>query len=394
MRTGSSLSAAFLAAFGLCACRAVPEGSRPRGVSADEPSARAAARIASALERLEGSVESRAAVEETLRELYQARALCPDGPVASSADRAIGRAYYILGEHALARKYLRRGLAGAEGEARQLALAMLVAASRAAGDLEAAAAYRSELRAPLSPAAAEILAGPPLGALQAASGRAAEGPRGEALPGSGVRSGLRVAEEAPAASESAKTIYVLARGVWGASPVRANVNRMRTVSRITVHHTAGPAFWDASRSGAAREIKNIQSYHQNERGWADIGYHYIIDRSGTVWQGRRLCYQGAHTNGALNEGNIGIALLGNFCTQKPTRAQVESLAALTEKLCEAFRLSPRDVYTHGELAARVNRSTSCPGPHLAAVVETIRRGLERRLVAHRPGGRAARGSAE
>ncbi|MGQ9589812.1 MAG: hypothetical protein ACUVYA_05910, partial [Planctomycetota bacterium] len=160
MRTGRALSAAFLAAFGLCACRAVPEASRPRVAHLDEPCERASARIASALERLEGSIESRTAVEEALRELYQARALCPHGPVASSADLALGRAYYLLGDHALARKYLKRGLAGADEEARQLAVAMLVAASRAAGDVEAAAAYRSQLRAPLSPAAAEILAGP------------------------------------------------------------------------------------------------------------------------------------------------------------------------------------------------------------------------------------------
>mgnify|MGYP005831616257 CR=1 FL=1 len=332
-------------------------------------------------------------MEEALRELYQARALCPHGPVASSADLALGRAYYLLGDHALARKYLKRGLAGADEEARQLAVAMLVAASRAAGDVEAAAAYRSQLRAPLSPAAAEILAGPALGATRGASGRIAEGPRAEAPRGSGARREPPVPEETPAAG-SAKTLYVLGRGVWGANPVRANVNRMRRVFRITVHHTAGPAFWDASLSGAAREIKSIQSFHQNERGWADIGYHYVIDRSGTIWQGRSLSYQGAHANGALNDGNIGIALLGNFCTQKPTRAQAESLAALVEKLCEVFRLAPRDVYTHGELAARANRSTSCPGPNLAIVVEAIRRGLERRLVAHRPGSRAEGGCAE
>ncbi len=404
MRTCAILLGTLAAAFGLSACR-TPDSrsdrtSGPRSTreeiyrlertasSAPDPCERAAARIRLALLRFEGGGRSESAAQESLREFYEARALCPEGPAAAYADRAIGRTHYFLGNYAIARRYLKRGLAGAEGAERQLVAAMLVVSCRNLGDLDAAAAYRSsELAGPLSPEAEEVLRAEGPYGLKGASGP---------LPPGGERNARRELEhpERRESSPKARTLYVLSRGTWGASPTRANVDRMQTVRRITVHHTAGPCFWDDSASGAAREIKNIQSYHQNSRGWADIGYHFLIDRSGNIWQGRHLRYQGAHATGVLNQGNIGIALLGNFCIQKPTRAQLESLAALLEKLCAAYGLSARDVYTHGELARFANRSTSCPGPHLANVVEAIRNNLERRLVAYRPGKEEARGSSE
>jgi hypothetical protein len=51
----------------------------------------------------------------------------------------------------------------------------------------------------------------------------------------------------------------------------------------------------------------------------DIGYHYIVDRSGAIWQGRRIRYQGAHARGSANNGNIGIVLLGISRTSSPRR---------------------------------------------------------------------------
>lgn len=352
--------------------------------SAADPCERARARICLALRRLEGAPATESAVQESLREFYEARALCPQGPVSAFADRAIGRAYFQTGNYSLARRYLKRGIADTEGEERQLVAAMLVVSCRNSGDLDAAIAYRrSELSGPLSPAAEEILYAENTRALRSASGPDAQGPEStaERVP---LWPAKPSSPERPQGIPEAKQLYVLGRATWGANPTRANVDRMQAIRRITVHHTAGPCFWDDSPAGAAREIKNIQSYHQNSRGWADIGYHFLIDRAGNIWQGRHLRYQGAHTSGTLNEGNIGIALLGNFSKQKPTRAQLESLSALLAKLCEVYNLSARDIYTHGELARFANRSTSCPGPYLANVVEAIRRNLERRLVAYRP----------
>jgi len=159
---------------------------------------------------------------------------------------------------------------------------------------------------------------------------------------------------------------------------------MGRVTRITIHHTGGPDYWGTTSSDAATEIRNIQKYHQTERGWADIGYHYVVDRAGNVWQGRRLRYQGAHARGSLNRGNIGIVVLGNFCTQRPTPAQCRSLTLLTGKLCDHFGISTRQVYTHGEIACG---KTSCPGrafPVSFRRCARISRGGSYRLFCRRP----------
>jgi hypothetical protein len=156
---------------------------------------------------------------------------------------------------------------------------------------------------------------------------------------------------------------------------------MGRVDKITVHHSGGENFWGSSPSDAAAEIRKIQRYHQNEQGWADIGYHYIIDRNGAVWQGRRLRYQGAHARGSANNGNIGVVVLGNYMYQGLTSPQRQSLEAVLEKLCEHFSIPPQRVYTHREI---LGGRTECPGPALARCVSEIRTTLRRRLVAYRP----------
>jgi len=156
---------------------------------------------------------------------------------------------------------------------------------------------------------------------------------------------------------------------------------MGTVEKITVHHSGGASFWSRSPTDAATEIQKIQRYHQNEQGWADIGYHYIIDRSGAIWQGRKLSYQGAHARGAANYGNIGIVVLGNFMQQDVVSAQRQSLETLIEKLCDHFGIPPQRIYTHREI---LQGKTDCPGPALARCVSEIRADLRRRLVAYHP----------
>ena len=93
-------------------------------------------------------------------------------------------------------------------------------------------------------------------------------------------------------------LSVKGRSRWRARPRRGNILRMRNVSRITVHHAAGKPNWTISERDVADSIRKIQRYHQTENGWADIGYHYVIDRAGRVWQGREIKWQGAHAGGS------------------------------------------------------------------------------------------------
>jgi hypothetical protein len=85
---------------------------------------------------------------------------------------------------------------------------------------------------------------------------------------------------------------------------------MRAINEIVVHCTATRPEWWAGRS-ARDKVNEVRQWHVRDRGWSDIGYHYLIDRDGTVVEGRPLSRTGAHVRGR-NTGTIGIALFGGF----------------------------------------------------------------------------------
>jgi N-acetylmuramoyl-L-alanine amidase len=136
---------------------------------------------------------------------------------------------------------------------------------------------------------------------------------------------------------------------------------MDGISRITVHHTAGAIQTDAWKP-TSNELEGIREFHAGtrpaDRHWADIAYHFAIDRAGRVWQARPLAYQGAHARGH-NEHNLGIVLLGNFALQSPSAAQLTSLALFIGFTRKLYNVPLQNVFTHGELV-----DTECPGPLL------------------------------
>ncbi len=157
------------------------------------------------------------------------------------------------------------------------------------------------------------------------------------------------------------------RSVWTRSRLGSNINRMNGVNRITIHHEGmktAVLFSDYERTKQRMEL--IRSSHTKHRRWADIGYHFVVDRAGRVWEGRPIRYQGAHVRDN-NEHNVGLMLLGNFNLQRPTDAQLESMGAMVRYLRATYRVSLRRVYTHKEI-----RPTSCPGRYLQAKVGSMR----------------------
>ena len=141
---------------------------------------------------------------------------------------------------------------------------------------------------------------------------------------------------------------------------------MLPVRRITVHHDGMPPVDLRSSAEVASRIDMIRQSHQR-RGWGDIGYHYIVDASGTVWEGRPLSWQGAHVANQ-NPGNLGVLVLGNFQAQTPTGAQLSALDRFIASRLEAYRLGVSSVVTHQELAP-----TECPGRALQAYMSSTRR---------------------
>ncbi len=168
---------------------------------------------------------------------------------------------------------------------------------------------------------------------------------------------------------------VLPRKAWGAAPAKSKPPAMGTPKRVTVHHEASGVFEETDREATVRRLRAIQRYHQESKGWGDIAYHFVVDRSGRIWEGRPLSEMGAHAGSQpANEGNIGILVLGNFDLQKPSRAQTESLAKLLEGL-ERLRGIPRSrMLGHGEIRREFGLgATNCPGRQLQAWLEEFRK---------------------
>lgn len=166
-------------------------------------------------------------------------------------------------------------------------------------------------------------------------------------------------------------LSAMSRNAWGASAaIPTKMKAMGGVTRLTIHHegSAKPNN-DTTPAQVAATLRLIQGQHRKRMGAGDIGYHFIIDRSGTIWQGRDWAFQGAHTSGA-NSNNIGVMLLGNFEIQQPTPQQLQSLRLITASLVRKYGLNPRkDIYGHSDFC-----NTQCPGKNLKPHVAALRRG--------------------
>lgn len=165
---------------------------------------------------------------------------------------------------------------------------------------------------------------------------------------------------------------IIPRNEWtDLPPDRSRINLMNGIGLMTIHHSGFTKPWDDDRWQTTHDmVQYIRGFHSGtttgQRGWADIAYHFVIDRAGRVWQGRPLVYQGAHVKGH-NEHNLGICLLGNFDMQRPSAAQCASLDTFVQFIRNVYQVPTDRIFTHGELG-----TTSCPGKQLQAFVSRQR----------------------
>ncbi|MBM1556655.1 N-acetylmuramoyl-L-alanine amidase [Sulfitobacter mediterraneus] len=134
---------------------------------------------------------------------------------------------------------------------------------------------------------------------------------------------------------------------------------MRPINHIVIHCTATRADW-RSGSKTSAKVSEIRRWHK-DRGWSDIGYHFVIDRDGTVAKGRPLDRIGAHVKGH-NTGSIGISLMGGHGSSENdafddnfTLAQDRALRGLLDKLQGQFPAINR-ITGHNNFSAK-----ACPG---------------------------------
>lgn len=189
-----------------------------------------------------------------------------------------------------------------------------------------------------------------------------------------ARSGATEIVKPSAAATDQRFRHVAARASWtSVGPDYSDMNRMAPIRAITVHHDGLPApLASSGMKDTEDRLRLIRRAHVDGRGWADIGYHYAIDRAGRVWACRPVTWQGAHVKDR-NEGNIGILVLGNFEKERPSTAQLSGLAMHLKTLSVAYRVPVSRIYTHREWPGA---ATQCPGRNLQPSINRIRsRGL-------------------
>ncbi|MBE7339348.1 N-acetylmuramoyl-L-alanine amidase [Corynebacterium aurimucosum] len=124
---------------------------------------------------------------------------------------------------------------------------------------------------------------------------------------------------------------VVSRAGWGADEsIRCkDADYDDGVKAIALHHTAGSNNY--TRAQAAAQVRAAYKYHAQSLGWCDIGYNALVDKYGTIYEGRYggldEAVQGAHIGG-LNRNTWGISMIGNYETAQPTEALLESVTDL------------------------------------------------------------------
>jgi hypothetical protein len=131
---------------------------------------------------------------------------------------------------------------------------------------------------------------------------------------------------------------VVSRAGWGAdeSLRSGSPSYADGVRYAVIHHTAGTNTY--SRAEAPAVVRGIHAYHTTILGWSDIGYNVLVDRYGTIYEGRaggmERAVIGAHAQG-FNTGSLGVSVLGEFTSSAPPKVAFD---AVTDVVAWTFRL--------------------------------------------------------
>ncbi|MEU6538333.1 peptidoglycan recognition protein [Streptomyces sp. NPDC047000] len=137
---------------------------------------------------------------------------------------------------------------------------------------------------------------------------------------------------------------IVTRRGWGADEkVREEgVAYSRRIKAAFVHHTASGNTYRCSQAPSV--IRSIHRYHVVSSGWRDIGYNFLVDRCGNVYEGRAggvtEAVIGAHTRG-FNTDSVGIAVIGTFSRSAPPAAAVRAVARLAAWKLGLYGADPR-----------------------------------------------------
>lgn len=140
------------------------------------------------------------------------------------------------------------------------------------------------------------------------------------------------------------------------------------VVAVFIHHTDSPSDYDCA--DVPRIIRDVYAGQTGAKDWDDIGYNFLVDRCGTIYEGRAggidRPVTGAHTQG-FNHRSAGIAAIGTFTAGSPVpKAMTEAIARLV-----AWKLGLSGVDPRGTVRLVSSNSLSRYAAGTAAVLSTV-----------------------
>lgn len=207
--------------------------------------------------------------------------------------------------------------------------------------------------------------------------------------------GVSFASPASAASTAPA---IVTRSQWGADErLRSAAPSYAPVKVAIIHHTASGNLY--SRSDAPALVRGVYAYHTKSLHWDDIAYNFLVDRFGTIYEGRyggvTRGVVGAHVFG-FNTGSTGISVIGTFIDVAPPAEAVTAVERLLAWKLAVHGLDPSgtakltcgasDRYARGATATfpviaghRQANYTECPGSAFYALLPSVRAAVARRM---------------
>ncbi len=164
---------------------------------------------------------------------------------------------------------------------------------------------------------------------------------------------------------------ILTREMWGAQPAMDGVQPQEPLS-IILHHTGVRSSPKLSLESKMRALQSFSqqraqvSETRSRAPWPDVPYHYYIDPSGRIAEGRDVRYKGDTNTDYDVTGHIQIALEGNFEHELPTKQQLEAARDLLTWLTLSWDIPIKGITSHKDHA-----KTVCPGKHLLEVLPQL-----------------------
>ena len=183
-----------------------------------------------------------------------------------------------------------------------------------------------------------------------------------------------VVNDVTTGTEIAVKPETITRAQWGAKEPLSNIRmRLHSPQNITIHHSA---VQQNRRNNIERKMRNLQIFAQTrermstkhvKRAWADVPYHFYIDGSGNIAEGRDIRFAGDTNTNYDPSNHIQIVLEGNFEREMPTPAQITSLRQLVFWLAVKWSIPAERIKSHKDHAPTV-----CPGKNMIRHIEELR----------------------